>query len=66
MHKYDVAYRNLKPENIMIDDKGHIKLIGFSCAKVTEISCSTSIDIPHNLTIYRGHTRPTKDFRNHL
>ena len=46
MHKYDVAYRNLKPENIMIDDKGHIKLIGFSCAKVTEISCSTSIDIP--------------------
>jgi serine/threonine protein kinase len=33
LHKHDVAYRNLKPENILIDDKGHIKLTGFSLAK---------------------------------
>lgn len=33
MHSKKVAYRNLKAENVMIDSKGNIRLIGFGFAK---------------------------------
>jgi cGMP-dependent protein kinase len=33
MHRQGVAYRNLKPENVLIDDKGYIRLVGFGFAK---------------------------------
>jgi serine/threonine protein kinase/CRP-like cAMP-binding protein len=33
MHPRHIAYRNLKPENIMLDETGRIKLVGFGLAK---------------------------------
>ena len=33
LHSQDVIYRDLKPENVLISQSGHIKLVDFSCAK---------------------------------
>ena len=34
LHENNIIYRNLKKENILIDDKGHIKLVDFSKSKI--------------------------------
>lgn len=33
IHENNIIYRNLIPENIMIDERGHVKLIDFCLAK---------------------------------
>jgi len=40
VHRRNVLYRDLKPENLMIDREGHIKLIDFGFAKHLEKSNS--------------------------
>ncbi|CAD8093646.1 unnamed protein product [Paramecium sonneborni] len=40
IHKYNVIYRNLTPDNVLIDNQGHIKLSDFSiCHFGTECNC---------------------------
>lgn len=36
MHSLNIIYRDLKPENVMIDDEGHIAITDFGLAKKME------------------------------
>jgi serine/threonine protein kinase len=33
LHKHNILYRDLKPENLLLDDAGHIKLTDFGFSK---------------------------------
>ena len=34
LHSLDIAYRDLKPENLLIDKEGHLKITDFGFAKI--------------------------------
>lgn len=56
LHKYNIVYRELQPENIMIDankeNKGHVKLIDFGNSKMlaanerTSTACGPAVYMP--------------------
>ena len=33
LHRHDIIYRDLKPENLLLDEKGHVKITDFGFAK---------------------------------
>ena len=54
LHENNIIYRNLKKENILIDDKGHIKLVDFSKSKILlfEDDVATSfIETPEHMAL---------------
>jgi cGMP-dependent protein kinase len=46
MHSKSVVYRDLKPESLLVDEDGYLKIIDFGAAKVTERTY-TIIGTPH-------------------
>ena len=39
IHKMQYIHRDLKPDNILIDNEGHVKLSDFGLCKYTVIFC---------------------------
>ena len=50
LHKQKIIYRDLKPENVMVNVKGYIKIIDFGTVKEIQDRTSTIIGTSHYMT----------------
>ncbi len=51
LHQHNVAHRNVKSENVLIDDGGHVKLSGFSLAKTLPYTNESGVLMSKSFTV---------------
>jgi len=51
-HKQSLIHRDLKPDNILINDNDHVKIIDFGLAKIRDITTMTRVDQALGTTRY--------------
>jgi CRP-like cAMP-binding protein len=61
MHSKDIAYRDMKPENCLVDAEGYPKIVDFGFAKVIKKNsytlCGTPEYLAPELVLGRGHNK---------
>ena len=62
IHKHDIVYRDLKPENLILDSQGYVKVIDFGLAKVVKNNrtftlCGTPDYLAPEIILNKGHGR---------
>nr|XP_020450221.1 cGMP-dependent protein kinase 1-like [Monopterus albus] len=61
LHCRGVTYRDVKPENVVLDEHGYAKLIGSRCLKRVEVGkktwtfCGTPGYVAPEIILYKGH-----------
>ena len=59
MHGHKVIYRDLKPENLLLDNAGYLKLVDFGFAKIlhdrTWTLCGTPEYLAPEIILNKGH-----------
>lgn len=62
LHSMNVVYRDLKPENLLIDGDGNVKITDFGFAKVIESRtyklCGTPDYLAPEIILNKGHGKP--------
>jgi CRP-like cAMP-binding protein len=61
MHRMHIIYRDLKPENLILDSNGYLKIVDFGLAKVTTEKtytlCGTPDYLAPEIILSRGHDK---------